>query len=201
MSKVKITKQELKKQKDSLARFQRYLPTLQLKKKQLQRQILKVNRQMGEINQKAESYRNQVLDWAGLFAQEGSLESLLKIKEIKVRGESVAGVDLPVFEKIEFQQEDYDFFKSPLWIDFGLAAVKKMSAYKAQLAVLEKQKEALRQELRIVNQRVNLFEKVKIPEAENNIKIIQIYLGERDTAAVVRGKIAKAKVQERKVKV
>ena len=38
---IKLTKNELKKQKDNLKQFQRYLPTLQLKKQQLQSVIMR----------------------------------------------------------------------------------------------------------------------------------------------------------------
>ena len=48
----------------------------------------------------------------------------------------------------------------------------------------------------MTTQRVNLFEKVKIPECRENIRRIGIYLGDMDTSAVVRSKIAKSKLQE-----
>ena len=51
----------------------------------------------------------------------------------------------------------------------------------------------LGKERRLTSQRVNLFEKVKIPEAKENIRMISIYLGDQQTSAVVRGKIAKKK--------
>lgn len=198
MGKIRITKQELRKQKDSLARFRRYLPTLQLKKKQLQRQILKVHQQIEEISKKEEDFRNQVIDWVDVFAQNNPIEEILTITAIKTKEKNVAGVDLPVFNKVEFKEESYDFFTTPFWVDSGIEAVKEMISYKAHLIVLHKQLDALKEELRITNQRVNLFEKVKIPETEENIRIIQIYLGERRTAAVVRGKIAKAKIEAKK---
>ena len=66
------------------------------------------------------------------------------------------------------------------------------------MLVYHKQMEILKEELRITTQRVNLFEKVKIPESKENIRIIQIYLGELQTAGVVRGKIAKAKLERKK---
>jgi V/A-type H+-transporting ATPase subunit D len=62
--------------------------------------------------------------------------------------------------------------------------------------VLQEQTRLLREELRITTQRVNLFEKVKIPETKTNIRIIQIHLGDQQTAAVVRGKIAKNKIMK-----
>ena len=48
MSKIKLTKGELKRQRDSLKQFQRYLPTLQLKKQQLQMKILEFRRVLAE---------------------------------------------------------------------------------------------------------------------------------------------------------
>ncbi|MCF7873467.1 MAG: V-type ATP synthase subunit D [Candidatus Omnitrophica bacterium] len=198
MAKVRITKQELRKQKDSLARFRRYLPTLQLKKKQLQRQILKVHKQIDEVSGQEEGFRNQVIEWVDVFAQQNPIGELLNVKAIKTKEGNVAGVDLPIFDKVEFSQDGYDFLITPFWVDSGIEAVKEMISYKAQLIVLHKQLDALKEELRITNQRVNLFEKVKIPETEDNIRIIQIYLGERRTAAVVRGKIAKAKIEQKK---
>jgi V/A-type H+-transporting ATPase subunit D len=48
MSKIKLTKGELKRQRDSLKQFQRYLPTLQLKKQQLQMKILEFRRILAE---------------------------------------------------------------------------------------------------------------------------------------------------------
>ncbi|HDN58588.1 MAG TPA: V-type ATP synthase subunit D, partial [Candidatus Marinimicrobia bacterium] len=56
----------------------------------------------------------------------------------------------------------------------------------------------LREELRVTVQRINLFEKVKIPETRENIRKIQIFLGDLQTAEVVRGKIAKAKLEKRR---
>ena len=61
---------------------------------------------------------------------------------------------------------------------------------------LRKQEALLEKELRSTSQRVNLFEKVKIPEAKENIRIIGVFLGDQQTAAVVRGKISKKKLME-----
>jgi V/A-type H+-transporting ATPase subunit D len=72
--------------------------------------------------------------------------------------------------------------------------LQKIVAYDLEIAVLNEQIALLAAELRTTTQRVNLFEKVKIPETKDNIRQINIYLGDQQTAAVVRGKIAKGKV-------
>ena len=79
-----------------------------------------------------------------------------------------------------------------------MEVLKEAITQQAKLLVIEKQKAILQEELRIVTQRVNLFEKIKIPEAKENIRVIQIHLGDLQTANVVRGKIAKAKIEKRR---
>ena len=49
-------------------------------------------------------------------------------------------------------------------------------------------------ELRATSQRVNLFEKVKIPETKENIRKIGVYMADQQVAAVVRSKISKRKI-------
>ena len=69
--------------------------------------------------------------------------------------------------------------------------MKKALLLDLQMQCLEEQQRRLRKELQTTSQRVNLFEKIKIPEAKANIKKIAVYLGDQQTAAVVRGKISK----------
>ena len=73
--------------------------------------------------------------------------------------------------------------------------MREIARLNVLLKTLKKQSELLNRELRITSQRVNLFEKVKIPEAKENIRVFEIYLGDQQTSAVVRGKIAKSKRQ------
>ncbi|MDC7126445.1 MAG: V-type ATP synthase subunit D, partial [Spirochaetales bacterium] len=78
--------------------------------------------------------------------------------------------------------------------DRGVNTMKELAALNAEIEVLEEQKRLLDDEMRTTTQRVNLFEKVKIPETKEVIRKIGIYLGDQQTAAVVRGKMAKGKV-------
>ena len=75
---------------------------------------------------------------------------------------------------------------------------KEQIKRKAELAVAREQLNILNDELRITIQRIKLFEEVKIPEAKENIRVIQIFLGDQLTAEVVRGKIAKAKIEKKR---
>jgi V/A-type H+-transporting ATPase subunit D len=197
MPAIKFTKNELKKQKDGLKRFERYLPTLQLKKQQLQMVIRTVEQQEREKRAAQEAVRKQIEAWVELFGENQDIAGLVKISKLETETGNIAGVDIPVFKSIAYEDISYDLFETPLWLDSGVDAVKKLIAFDEEMKILQKQVELLNQELRITSQRVNLFEKVKIPETRNNIRKIRIYLGDQQTAAVVRGKIAKKKVVEK----
>jgi V/A-type H+-transporting ATPase subunit D len=191
MAGVKLTKNELKKQKDALKRFRRYLPTLQLKKQQLQMVIRQVEVKERELSERKDELRAQLNTWIQLFGEEISLERFLSVDEVTYDTGNIAGVDIPQFTGIRFTENRYDLYEIPLWVDAGLDMLKSLLELDAQIMVLRRQIALLGEELRITTQRVNLFEKVKIPSTRENIRKIQIYLGDQQTAAVVRGKIAK----------
>jgi V/A-type H+-transporting ATPase subunit D len=198
MAKIRLTKNELKRQREDLKRFRRYLPMLQLKKKQLQVEIIRVHKSIGELAGEIEHLRSGIIAWVDVFAESINIEEFISLKDVQTREGNVAGIDIPVYEGADFKEKEYDLLLVPFWVDKAIEAIKATLEVKARLAVLHKQMEILKEELRITNQRVNLFEKVKIPQAQENIRLIQIYLGELRTAEVVRGKIAKAKIEERK---
>ncbi len=201
MASVKLTKNELKKQKDNLKRFQRYLPTLQLKKQQLQMVIMQIE---AEFEQKQKEYTavvNGLDDWVAVFSENQlfpknlKIENLVKPDTAICTNNNIAGVIVPVFQELTFKEISYDVADYPLWVDEALVRMREISKLNVLLQTLKKQQELLNRELRLTSQRVNLFEKIKIPEAKENIRVIEIYLGDQQTSAVVRGKIAKGKRQ------
>lgn len=198
MAKIKLTKSELKRQKEGLKRFHRYLPMLALKKKQLQSEIAKVHHQIKETSDLITEIRNSVISWVDVFGEEVDFEKIIKIKSIQTSVGNVAGIDLPIFKAVVFEEVNYDLIKTPLWVDQAVDVFKKTISLRAKITIFHKQIEILKNELRIATQRVNLFEKIKIPQAQENIRVVQIYLGEVQTAEVVRGKIAKAKIERKK---
>ena len=199
MAKIKLTKNELKKQKDALKMYQRYLPTLQLKKQQLQMEIRGIESRAKTLAEEREILMAKFREWIAVFGEESALKTdsgdwLLSVREIRTSAGNIAGVEIPVYNGADFVLADYDLFVRPLWIDKALERLKTMLELDLEIKVLEEQIARLARELRITTQRVNLFEKVKIPETAENIKRIRIYLGDQQTAQVVRGKISKRKL-------
>src|SRR3989338_4883229 len=195
MAKIKFTKGELKRQRDSLKRFERYLPILQLKKQQMQLEIQRTHEKLKFKIQEMDDLENEISDWANLLEESGDyMAGWIKPKNISVSSFNIAGVDIPIFEKIEFEEAEYDLFSTPLWVDTAIIKLRKFVTFLEEKKILDEQLRILSEELRITNQRVNLFEKVKIPECAENIRRIRIYLGDQQAGAVGRSKMAKNKM-------
>jgi V/A-type H+-transporting ATPase subunit D len=193
MAKIKLTKNELKKQKDSLKMYQRYLPTLMLKKQQLQGEIRTTEIRIRELREEREQQDESFKKWVAVFGEKGIFTpDILKITRIKTSQGNIAGVAIPLFEGAEFETALYDLARTPLWLDLAVEKLKQAFLIDLEAEVVEEQRRRLDHELRITTQRVNLFEKIKIPETKGSIKKIQVYLGDQQTSAVVRGKIAKS---------
>ncbi len=199
---IKLTKNELKKQKDNLKQFQRYLPTLQLKKQQLQSVIMKIRNELAEKEAERIQMIGDLDDWVAVFAENQLFQEDLKLDKLVqpdtviTRSDNIAGVTIPVFEELTFKEIQYNVDDYPLWVDTAVFKLREIARLDALVSTLRKQTALLEKELRTTSQRVNLFEKVKIPEAKENIRVIQVYIGDQQTAAVVRGKIAKKKLTE-----
>ena len=192
MAKIKLTKNELKKQKDALKMFQRYLPTLILKKQQLQAEIRTTEIRLKELIKEKEIIDESFKSWIAVFGEKGIFTpDILKISRINTAQGNIAGVAIPVFEGAEFELFPYDPLRFPLWLDLAVERLKQVFLLDLEAQIVEEQRKRLERELRITTQRVNLFEKIKIPETKEFIRKIQVYLGDQQTAAVVRGKIAK----------
>lgn len=196
MAKVKLTKNELKKQRDQLKRFQRYLPTLILKKQQLQMVLRQIEAAIAEQKAKRDRYKTDIGKWVGVFAEDVDIKNLVALKKVDTEVGNIAGIDIPVYKKAHFEEKRWDLFTLPLWVDQAVSSMKELVALDIEVEILQKQHELVSDELRVTTQRVNLFEKVKIPETRENIRRIRIYLGDQQTAAVVRGKIAKSNLVE-----
>src|SRR5574344_1136004 len=196
MAKIKLTKNELKSQKDALKMYERYLPTLTLKKQQLQSEIHTIDEKARAVRAERKALEEDFQKWIAVFGEKEAFKpGMVTVKNIKKGWGNIAGVKIPVYEGADFSRGDYDLYATPLWIDMAADRMEKALELDLQANVLDEQVRLLSRELRTTTQRVNLFEKVKIPDTKRNIKKINVFLGDEQVAAVVRSKISKKKLQ------
>ncbi|MBT3378187.1 MAG: V-type ATP synthase subunit D [Lentisphaerae bacterium] len=197
-TKLKLTKDSLSREKKALARFSRFLPTLKLRKTQLFNEIHRIHQDVEAREAELLKVTESVTRWVAVFAAEIDLTAFCAPQGYVVRRENVAGIEIPVLGDVRFQEEPYDLMEQPFWLDAGLQSMKQKILMELELNVLREQLEIISEELRTTVQRINLFEKVKIPQAKENIRKIRIFLGDQQTAGVVRGKLTKGKLTRKR---
>ncbi|MBQ3518121.1 MAG: V-type ATP synthase subunit D [Clostridia bacterium] len=198
MAKIKLTKNELKVQKDALKMYRRYLPTLTLKKQQLQAEIRTIEAKAKAVRAQRESLEQGFSSWIAVFSEEEAFpDGIISVRNIRKGEGNIAGVSIPVYEGADFSRADYDLYTTPLWVDLAANHMEKAISLDLEADVLDEQVRLLNKELLATSQRVNLFEKVKIPETQANIRKISVYLADQQVSAVVRSKISKRKIAAR----
>ncbi|MBA7470578.1 V-type ATP synthase subunit D [subsurface metagenome] len=196
--KIKLNKTELKNQKDLLKQREEFLPVLELKKQQLQIVVDAITPQMEQKQAQITSVQDGMSGWARFLTEDIDLEleELYHVLEVRTDTENIAGVDVPAFDQVVFRDVEYDLFTFPPWVDRAQEELRKLRALVEEVRVLMTRRELLTEELRQTTIRVNLFEKLLIPEHRRNIKKIGIYLGDQEVAAISIAKIAKGKLSK-----
>jgi len=192
--KLRKTNPELLLQRRALARYQRFLPTLLLKKRLIQGEIVRARQERAELQARIERRLEEIDRWLGAFGESlpGPITRLVTVTGVRTGERNVAGIRLQVLQEVEFRVAPYSLTATPSWVEAGIDFVKMLLETRESLRLSIMGELALDLELRKVTQRVNLFEKVMIPKARENIRVIRIALAEEQTAGVGRAKMAKS---------
>ncbi len=192
-----LNKSTLKQQRDQLKTYKKFLPSLDLKRQQLLA-ALKIAR--GELAATQATYVQLQGVVANTYPLLGSstvrtrnLASLIRVHEVEIVEENLVGTRLPVAKAVNFETAEYSRMVMPFWVDLLVENLKKIAEQRVLLQVRQERVKRLELASRRITQRVNLFEKVLIPQAEASIRKIVIFLSDQERAAVVRSKIAKNK--------
>jgi V/A-type H+-transporting ATPase subunit D len=196
MAKIKLTRPELKRQRDALKRFQRFLPMLKLRQSQLQMKLNETRQQLEEARERLEATDAECRKFAPVLRDSSGidLDRLLEPTEVRTHRIDIAGIAVEALEEVVFPAPEYSLLTTPVWVDGAVTTLQKRRRQAEELRVLEDQHTRIQRELRKTIQRVNLFEQVMIPQAQDAIRRIRIRLGDEMTSAIGRGKIAKSKL-------
>ncbi len=175
--------------------YRRYLPTLTLKKQQLTAEIRTIEAKAKAVRRQREALEQGFRSWIAVFSEADTFpEGIITVTNIRKGEGNVAGVAIPTYDGADFARGDYDLYEPPLWVDIAANHMERAMSLDLEAEVLDEQVRLLEAELKATSQRVNLFEKVKIPETQENIRKISIYLADQQVSAVVRSKISKRKL-------
>ncbi len=194
MAKVRLSKQALAKERDHLKLYQRLLPSLDLKRRQLSVEHDKARDAVDAANSRAAEFERLVAGELRMVAdREIDVRGLVSVREVKVGVDNVVGVKVPKLDAVDFEVATYSLLAKPSWVDVLVEKLKEAIELRIEVGIAEQRVAALKHAVRRTTQRVNLFDRMLIPEAKANIKRIQIFLGDLERDAVVRSKLAKGK--------
>lgn len=194
MARLALNKSSLQKERRKLANFERFLPSLELKRRQLMMERAKAAEELHEAERALDNFHDGIGEALPMLSnREVDLSGLVRVSGLTHDVENVVGIRLPRLTGFEVEVEHYSRLGRPQWVDGVAARLQECVALNLRVRFGQRRLEILQQAVRRITQRVNLFEKVLIPRTRANIKHIQIYLGDAERAAVVRSKVAKKK--------
>jgi|TARA_B110000196_G_scaffold169074_1_gene145149 V/A-type H+-transporting ATPase subunit D len=194
MAKLALNKSALSKEKQKKVSYGRYLPSLEMKQKQLLLERKKAEQALLQHNQDIAALEDAVYQKLPMLAVKNiEMQGLVTVSGYKLIEENLLGTKVPLLESITFNRADYGYLARPHWFDDLVIALEKMMKLKMEEQVLHIRLSRLKTAARTITQRVNLFSKVLIPQAESNIKKIGLFLADQERAGVVRSKLAKKK--------
>lgn len=196
MARLSLSKTALHKESAQLKRYRQYLPSLDLKRRQLLAERYRAAASQAETERMIRQCREFVLRELPMLAEtQVGLQGLVTVSSIKVSEENIVGIHVPVLEHIDIHVQPYSTYAKPHWVDAAVIQLKRMMELKVKYQIGRRRLDTLDTAVKKVTQRVNLFDKVLIPKAEQNIKRIRISLSDTERAGVVRAKITKQKRQ------
>jgi V/A-type H+-transporting ATPase subunit D len=196
MARLSLSKTQIAKENTNLAMYRRYLPSLDLKRRQLTAERNKTQARIAEIEAQIERRVGRIGEEIPMLANKDiDLNGLVTLKAAKIAERNVVGLRLPGLVDIEVDVARYGYLLRPHWVDLVAERLKEVLRLRVEAQVTQRQVALLDAAVTKVTQRVNLFDRVLIPHTRANIRRIDIALGDRERSAVVNAKIAKHKTQ------
>jgi V/A-type H+/Na+-transporting ATPase subunit D len=169
------------------------LPTLKAKETALRTEVKKAKDKLEELTLfKEQLFKEQSKNYKIWM----EYSSVLTIGDVDIELKNIAGVKVPKLKEINFIVRDHSLFAQRAWIPSGTDALKKMAKAHIELELMEKEMHILYRARKKTTQKVNLYEKVQIPQFKEAIGKIKRFLEDEENLSRAGQKIIKAK-QER----
>jgi V/A-type H+-transporting ATPase subunit D len=194
LAKVKLSKSALQEQRNQLRLYEKLLPSLDLKRRQLLAELKKAQDSLEQTRAATSRLEAGIgAELPMIAAAQIPLGGLLRVTGVRVGVENIAGVKVPRLEGIDCDAASYSMLAKPAWVDRLVDRLRGAAEQRLRLRVEDERVRVLERAVRRITQRVNLFGRILIPRAKQNIKRIRIYLGDLEREGVIRSKLSKAR--------
>jgi V/A-type H+-transporting ATPase subunit D len=194
---IRLNKVSLREQKQKMAMYERFLPALEARKQQLIMQLTVIRTNIRDQRELMETMLEEIRSWASLYWDiERVLRFYIVIREIRCASRNIAGLKIREFKEVEFDDPGYSFFRTPYSFDAVLKRTREAISLRERIKILEEQERVLLEGFRKTSQRINLYEKMLIPQCREAVRRISVYLQDQQAAAVGVAKVAKRLSEE-----
>jgi len=194
MPKVTFNKTSLKKERDQLTLYRQFLPSLDMKRQQLLQEQKKARGQVQRTEEEMATLHKAAEQWLPFLADKTiTAAGIVKVEKVLLGEENIVGLTLPALEEVTVTVVPYSTLTTPLWFDSLVALLTSCAKLSVRLQVEKKRLALLAEALQTITKRVNLFDRVLIPDTRQNIRRIRIALADMERAGVIRAKLAKEK--------
>lgn len=187
----KTTIQQFKRQ---LAIRQKALPILKNKETALRLEVVKLTKELEQIREERKQLNVRLEHYHAFWVE---FPEILLMDKVEMFSKKVIGVKVPEIKSIAFKIADVSWWNMPAWVPDGVALMKEAIALNLKTDMLLEQIAILDLARKKSTQKVNLYEKVQIPEYEDAILKIKRFLEDKENISKAAQKIVK-KRKERK---
>ncbi|MDE7069655.1 MAG: V-type ATP synthase subunit D [Alistipes sp.] len=173
---------------------QKALPTIKSKESALRSEVKKAKDAAQDFRRRLDALEAEYDYMVSLWGEFD--EELLRIADVELTTQKIAGVRTPVLQQIRFEEKEYDLFSAPVWFADGIDVLKRMARLGIEFEVFNRKMELLDFARRKTTQKVNLYEKVQIPGYEDAIRKIKRFMEDEENLSKSAQKIVKTKQQQ-----
>jgi V/A-type H+-transporting ATPase subunit D len=174
--------------KRQLAIRQKALPILKNKETALRLEVVKLTKGLEDIQLQKRALDGKLEHYKAFWAE---FPDILLMDQIDIYKKKVIGVNIPEIKTIVFKIADVSWWNMPAWVPGGIALLKEVIRLKLKADILQQQVDILDLARKKTTQKVNLYEKVQIPEYEEAIMKIKRFLEDKENISKAAQKIVK----------
>ena len=169
------------------------LPTLQAKEAALRMEVKKAKK---EFKMAEEAYQQEKKKLEAIQQLWPEFQPrILQRVNINLNAIRIAGIKTPVLEHITFTIQPFSLFSLPPWFPAGLILFKTCKELHIKIEVIRKKITILEYARKKTTQKVNLYEKVQIPEYQHAIRKINRFLEDEDNLSKSSQKVLKNRME------
>ncbi len=190
--KFQYNKTALQQLKKNLRIRENALPTLQAKESALRLEVKMAKKEVIKAKQAFEQKIKQLEVIYRLWPEFPN--ELLNIKDVELDFKKIAGVKTPIYKDVTFTVKKFSLITMPSWIPMGIDMLKQAMGLKIKIEVAQKKVDILEYARKKTTQKVNLYEKVQIPEYQGAILKIKRFMEDEENLAKSSQKILKERL-------